>query len=68
MDIAGRVQRMEKRLVELETRIARLERLMARHLNDAVTRGKDQGFDRELLELRKLLATDEDVPPPGKRH
>lgn len=68
MDIEARVQRIEMRLAELEDRIARLERLVAKRLAGGIRMGADVGIDEELVELRKLVGGDEEIPPPSKRH
>ena len=68
MDIEARVQRIERRLAELEERIARLERLVAKRLAGGIRMGADVGIDEELTELRRLTGTDDEIPPPGKRH
>lgn len=68
MDIESRVQKIEKRLLELEARIARLERLVARRLAGGPQLSSDVGIDKELVELRRLVGPDDDIPPPNRRH
>ena len=68
MDIEARVVKIEKRLAALEERVARLERLVVRCLAAGSDVTQKAGVDKELIELRRLIGPDEEVPPPSRRH
>jgi hypothetical protein len=68
MDIEARVHRIEMRLAELEARIVRLEKLIATRIASTTDPATDARVRREMIELKKMVVTDEEIPPPSKRH
>jgi hypothetical protein len=56
------------RLAELEARIVRLEKLIATRIASTTDPATDARVRREMIELKKMVVTDEEIPPPSKRH